>query len=77
MQIRSRDFLKPKTFFVKWEHFSYFLKLWCSFHDFKASRYIFSALGKNKIVYKKLLKRQSLLLRDWVLVEETVYFQNQ
>ena len=74
MQIRSRDLLKKKIYFVKWEHFSYFLKLWCSFHDFKASRYIFSALGKNKIVKKKLLKRQSLLSGDWVLV---VNFQNQ
>ena len=54
-------------YYVKWEHFSYFIKLWCSFHDFKATWYIFSPLGKVKIVKKKLLERQSLLWGDWVL----------
>ena len=66
-----------KIVFVKWEHFSYFLKLWCSFHDFKARRKIFSALGKGKIVEKKHFIRQLLLSGDWELVEKTVYFQNQ
>ena len=69
--------LSQKPYFVKGEHFCYFLKLRCSFHDFKASRYIFPVLGKVKIVKKKLLKRHLLLLGDWVLVEETVNFQNQ
>ena len=67
MQIRSRDFLKSKKiYFVIWEHLSYFLKMWCSFHDFNASRHIFSSLGKGKIVKKNLLKRKSLLSGDTV-----------
>ena len=78
MQIRSRDLSKPKkTLFVKWELLSYFLKLWLYFHYFKIIRYIVSTLGKVNILEKKLLKKQSILMGDWVLVEKTVYFQNQ
>ena len=37
---------------------------------------IVSSLGKVKTLKKKLSKRQPLLSGNWVLVEETVYFQN-
>lgn len=53
MQIRSRDLSKPKKKFVKWEHFSDFLKLWRQFHDLGLVDTLFLSL-KAKVVKQSL-----------------------
>ena len=67
MQIRSRDFLNPKTIFCH-------MGTCVSFVILGPVDTSFLHLEKVKILIKKLLKTQSFLSGYWVLVEKIVYF---